>query len=132
MADILSKEGYWVLLVTPKGYINSQPCDLIAIKNNRVTLIDCKVCKTHIFQLRRIEENQWQAYKKYKKCGNNDFVLAVKYNKKIYLIPLDIIDKNKKSIDLDTLTYNWEVTNENYSSKQHKSTGTRRANKRLC
>lgn len=117
MAEILSKEGYWVLLVTPKGYINSQPCDLIAIKNDRATLIDCKVCKTHIFQLRRIEENQWQAYKKYKKCGNNDFVLAVKYNKKIYIIPLDIIDKNKKSIDLDTINkdtimYSWERKNE--------------------
>jgi len=111
--------------MTPKQHIGSQPCDLIAIKNDRVTLIDCKTSKSHIFQISRIEQNQWLAYEKYKKCGNNDFVLAVKYNEKIFIIPLDIIDKDKKSIDLDTLTYNWEVTNENNSIKQHKNTRAR-------
>lgn len=111
-AEILANDGYWVTFLTPKQFIGSQPCDLIAIKNDRATLIDCKTCKNHIFQLRRIEENQWQAYRKFKKCGNNDFVLAIKYNRKIYIIPLDIINKDKKSIDLDTLTYSWEVKDE--------------------
>lgn len=117
MAEILSKQGYWVTYLTPKQHIGSQPCDLIAIKNDRVTLIDCKTCKTHLFPIKRIEENQWQAYKKYKKCGNNDFVLAVKYENKIYIIPLDFINKDRKSIDLDTMSYTWEATNENNSFK---------------
>ncbi len=124
-AEILSKDGYWVTLLTPKQHVGSQPCDLIAIKDNTPILVDCKTCKTHIFQLRRIEANQWQAHKKYQECGNCNFVLAIKYNEKIFVIDLDVIDKNKKSIDLDTLTYNWEVTNENNSIKQHKNTRTR-------
>lgn len=117
LAEILSKEGYWVTYITPKQHIRSQPCDLIAIKDNKATLIDCKTCKTHLFPISRIEENQWQAYKKYKKCGNSNFVLAIKYENKIYIIPLDIIKKDRKSIELNTLSYKWEGTNENNSIK---------------
>ena len=117
LAEILSKEGYWVTNITPKRHIGSQPCDLIAIKNNKTILIDCKTSKTHLFPISRIEENQWQAYKKYKKCGNSNFVLAIKYENKIYIIPLDIIKKERKSIELDTLSYKWEGANENNSIK---------------
>lgn len=117
LAEILSKEGYWVTSITPKQHIGSQPCDLIAIKNNKTILIDCKTSKTHLFPISRIEENQWQAYKKYKKCGNKNFVIAIKYENKIYIIPLDIIKKERKSIELDTLFYKWEGTNENNSIK---------------
>ena len=77
-ADILSSMGYWVLMVTPKSYINSQPCDLIAIKNNKPILIDCKTCKTHLFPINRIEENQIQASKKYFDCGNAEYYIADK------------------------------------------------------
>lgn len=103
--------------MTPKQNIGSQPCDLIAIKNDRATLIDCKTCNTHLFPIKRIEENQWQAYKRFKECGNNDYVLAINYKDEIYIIPLDIIDKNRKSIDLDTfdsytIMYGWERKNE--------------------
>lgn len=125
LAEKLSKKGYWVTYLTPKQHIGSQPCDLIAIKNNKTILIDCKTCKTHLFPISRIEENQWQAYEKYKKCGNSNFVLAIKYKNKIYIIPLDIIKKDRKSIDLDTMSYSWEGINENNSIKQHKSTRTR-------
>lgn len=101
-ADILSSMGYWVLMVTPKSYINSQPCDLIAIKNNKPILIDCKTCKTHLFPINRIEENQIQASKKYFGCGNAEYYIAVKYKKDIYVISINTIDFRNKSIDLRT------------------------------
>lgn len=104
-AEILRRKGYWVTMLTPKQYIGSQPADLIAIKDNKPILIDCKTCKTKYFQINRIEQNQWLAYERYKKCGNADFVLAIKYNKKIYMIPLEVIDKDKKSINLETQCY---------------------------
>lgn len=100
-AEILSKMGYWVTFLTPKQNVGSQPCDLIAIKNDRSILIDCKTCKTHLFPISRIEENQRQAFKKYIKCGNTKYILAIKYNNKIYEIDMKDIDFTQKSIDLE-------------------------------
>ena len=100
-AEILSQRGYWVTFLTPKKNIGSQPCDLIAIKDNKPLLIDCKTCNTHLFPINRIEENQRQAFKKYIKCGNTDFILAIKYNNIIYEINLKDIDFTQKSIDLE-------------------------------
>lgn len=93
--------GYWVTFLTPKTHIGSQPCDLIAIKNNKVLLIDCKTCKTHLFPISRIEENQRQAFKKYTECGNTNFILAIKYNNDIYEIDMKYIDFTQKNIDLE-------------------------------
>ena len=100
-AEILRKKGYWVTFLSPKQHIGSQPCDLIAIKDNRPILIDCKTCNTHLFPISRIEENQRQAFKKYTECGNTKFMLAIKYNKKIYEIDMKNIDFSQKNIDLE-------------------------------
>lgn len=110
-AEILREKGYWVTFLSPKQHIGSQPCDLIAIKNNTPTLIDCKTCKTHLFPISRIEENQRQAFKKYIKCGNTNFVLVIKYNNRIYEIDMKNIDFTQKSINLEGRT------NENNSIK---------------
>lgn len=118
-AEILRKDGYWVTFMTPKQHIGSQPCDLIAIKDNIPILIDCKTCKTHLFFINRIEENQRQAFKRYKKCGNTKFILAIKYNNEIYEIDMKEIDFTQKSIDLEGDRI------ENYSIKKYKSTSTR-------
>lgn len=117
-AEILKRKGYWVTFLTPKVHIGSQPCDLIAIKNDEPILIDCKTCKTHLFPINRIEENQRQAFKKYSKCGNTKFILAIKYNNRIYEIDMKNIDFSQKSIDLE------RRTNEDNCSKQYKNTST--------
>lgn len=113
LAEKLSKEGYWVTYLEPKQHIGSQPCDLIAIKDNKSILIDCKTSKTHLFPISRIEENQWQAYKKYKKCGNSNFVLAIKYNENIYTIPINEINKEEKSINLKEQKIKINKNNQN-------------------
>lgn len=99
-AELLRKKGYWVTFLSPKQHIGSQPCDLIAIKNDFPILIDCKTCKTRLFSISRIEENQRQAFKKYIKCGNTKFILAIKYNNEIYEIDMKDIDFTQKSINL--------------------------------
>ena len=100
-AEILRRKGYWVTFLTPKQNIGSQPCDLIAIKDDKPILIDCKTCKTHLFPISRIEENQRQAWKRYTKCGNTKFMLVIKYNHKIYEIDMKGIDFKQKSIELE-------------------------------
>lgn len=110
-AEILRKKGYWVTLISPKQHIGSQPCDIVAIKNDKPILIDCKTCKTHLFPINRIEENQRQAFKRYAKCGNTKFILAIKYNNKIYEIDMKNIDFKQKNINLEGGNF------ENYSIK---------------
>ena len=104
-AKILRERGYWVTFLTPKKNIGSQPCDLIAIKDDKPILIDCKTCKTHLFPINRIEENQRQAFKRYSKCGNTKFILAIKYNNRIYEINMKDIALKQKNLDLEGRTY---------------------------
>lgn len=104
-AKILREKEYWVTFLTPKKNIGSQPCDLIAIKDDKPILIDCKTCKTHLFPINRIEENQRQAFKRYSKCGNTKFILAIKYNNRIYEINMKDIDFKQKNLDLEGRTY---------------------------
>lgn len=99
-AEILKQRGYWVTFLTPKQHIGSQPCDLIAIKEDKAILIDCKTCKTHLFPISRIEENQRQAYKRYIRCKNTKFILAIKYDNTIHEIDMKDIDFTQKSIKL--------------------------------
>ena len=113
-AEILRSRGYWVTFLSPKQNVGSQPCDLIAIKNDKPVLIDCKTCSSHLFPISRIEENQRQAFKRYSKCGNTDFILAIKYDGKIYEVSLNDVDFSQKSIDLEGRT------NENYCVKYGK------------
>lgn len=100
MAELLKQKGYWVHLITPARYTGSQPADIIAVKNNKAILIDCKTCGTHLFPIHRIEQNQRLAFKKFISCGNSDYFLAIKYNKKMYFINLKDVNFNEKYIDL--------------------------------
>lgn len=88
-------------MLNPKTHIGSQPADLIAVKDNKAMLIDCKTCNNHLFPTKRIEENQWNASKKFFKCGNTEYYIAIKYNEMIYMIPIDTIKREYKHIDLN-------------------------------
>lgn len=107
MAEILSKKGWWVTLLTPNQHTGAQPADLIAVKNNTGILIDCKVCSTHLFPIKRIEQNQWSASDKFLKCGNDEYYIAIKYKENIYMIPIETINKKEKNIDLN-LQMKWK------------------------
>ena len=101
-AKILADEGWWVTLLTPKTHIGSQPADLIAVKDNRAILVDCKTCNSYLFPLSRIEQNHIKTNKKYFKCRNTEYYIAIKYKEDIYVISIDTIDFTQKSINLIT------------------------------
>lgn len=110
-AEMLREKGYWVTFLVPKQHVGSQPCDLIAIKEDRAMLVDCKTCSGRLFPIGRIEENQRQAFKRYGECGNTNYVLAIKWRDEVYEVNLRDVDFTKKSIDLEG------GTNENSSFK---------------
>ena len=100
------------------GITGSQPCDIVSIKNNIATLIECKNLenKTGLFNLNRIEQNQWLAYDKLKQCHNSNMILAILWNNNVYFINFDLLQFFNKSIDLKLIQpniKNWEeVINE--------------------
>lgn len=83
--------------------------DLIACKNNKPFLIDCKTLdnKNGLFPLSRIEENQRLAYKKFKECGNNNYYLAILWDNDIYMLNMSFINFDLKSYDLKKESPKW-------------------------
>ena len=99
---ILSDLGYWVSLFTPKSHSNSQPADMIAVRDDVALLIDAKTLnrKNGLFPINRIEINQILAAKKFINCGNSWYNFAILWNDTIYMIPFETINFNEKSIDM--------------------------------
>lgn len=91
-AELLSEHGFWVHRM--QDNVNGQPFDVIAAKNNDTMIFDCKDCRSNIFYLRRIEENQRNAMKLWEECGNPEGVFAVRYpDGGVFLFPISEIDK---------------------------------------
>lgn len=84
-AGILADHWFWVHLFQDNK--NGQPCDVIAAKNGRAYLIDCKDCQSEIFPLSRIEENQINAMILFSMMGNAPGMFAIRFpDRKIYLL----------------------------------------------
>jgi Holliday junction resolvase len=83
-AQILYDNGFWVHLLNQNK--SGQPADVIAAKNGKVHLIDCKVCSDNTFPLSRIEENQDMAMDMWKECGNGIGWFALKTEFGIYML----------------------------------------------
>lgn len=83
---LLYDNGFWVkrLAQTQSG----QPADVLAVKNHKAYLFDCKVCSDNGFQLDRIEPNQHTAMDFWRDCGNGEgwFALLIG-DGLIYIVP---------------------------------------------
>lgn len=90
------------------GMSGSQPADIVAIKNNIATLIECKNLenKTGIFNFNRIEANQFLAYRSFKAKKNTNMIIAIKWDNKVYFINFDLLQFFDKSIDLKKIEPN--------------------------
>lgn len=87
LCEILSMYGFWCHNLAQNSA--GQPADVIAVKNGRAYLIDCKVCSTKQgFDLRRMEENQDLAMELWNDCGNGQGWFAMKLpNDDIIMLP---------------------------------------------
>lgn len=104
----LSDHNYFVIY-NEKGISGSQPCDIIAIRNDEAILIEAKNLDSAngIFPLNRIEQNQIFAHRRYKQNGNYNFILTINWNSAVYTINFDSINFDEKSIDLKKLEPCW-------------------------
>jgi len=83
---MLSHFGFWVHNMAQNQA--GQPADVIAVRNHRAYLIDCKVCTGRGFTLSRIEDNQELSMSLWKECGNGEAWFAFLINKEVYMLPL--------------------------------------------
>lgn len=73
-AGKLAKNRFWVHRFQDNK--NGQPCDVIAARNGKTYLFDCKDC-AGAFQLSRVEENQYNAMYLFHLTGNSRGMFAV-------------------------------------------------------
>ncbi len=89
LCEILFQHGFWVHNLAQNQ--SGQPADVIAVKDRKAYLIDCKVCSKGRFVLDRMEENQDLSMKLWKGCGNGEGWFAVKLDDQIFMIPHFIV-----------------------------------------
>lgn len=113
-AEILNNNGYFSHVVA-RSKSGSQPFDVFSCKGNTPKVFDCKTLNntSGLFPIKRVEENQILAWKKYEECGNTDFNLAIKWDNKIYIIPFWTINFNKSSLDLKEQYWWYDYANKN-------------------
>ena len=84
-----------------------QPADVIAVRNGKAYLIDCKVCVNDTFPFSRIESNQHTTMTLWKQSGNGDGWFALQLsNKDIYMISHDsmiVLSLNRSFIGEDII-----------------------------
>lgn len=105
----LSKTGYWVTLLAGANHTGSQPGDIIATKENKFWMIDCKTLesKTGRFTIDRAEENQILAYKKLCKVGSYNYFYYILWNNNVYVVPMEDIIHADKSINVNNYIAIW-------------------------
>ena len=104
----LGTHGFWVHLMAQTAA--GQPADIIAARNGKTYLIDCKVCSHDYFRLDRVEENQHLAMMKWSETGNKFGWFALKLsNGDVYMVS----EKSIRCVEADglhTLTKNLILT----------------------
>lgn len=95
ITDFLGTHGFWAhrLVQSPTG----QPADIIAVKNKKAYLIDCKVCSRQYFELSRIEINQELAMTKWRDCRNGEGLFCIGFGKNIYMVSLKVFEKTNQN-----------------------------------
>lgn len=82
--EILFEKGFWVHNLAQNSA--GQPADVIAVRNGKAYLIDCKVCTNNEFPLSRIEENQTLSMELWSDSGNGMGWFALKIEGEIVMM----------------------------------------------
>ncbi len=85
--ETLAEEGFWTHNLAQNSA--GQPADVIAVKDGKAYLIDCKVCSRDRFSLNRIEENQSLSMELWRDCGNGEGWFALEFSDQVYMLTLD-------------------------------------------
>lgn len=105
--EMLFDKGYWVHNMAQNQA--GQPADVIAVKNGKSFLIDCKVCENDTFPFSRIESNQHTAMRLWHDSGNGYGWFALKLSDgEVYMINHDLmiaLSINQSSINRDLITH---------------------------
>lgn len=106
-SELLFEKGFWVHCMTQNQA--GQPADVIAVKNGKAYLIDCKVCVNDVFPFSRIEGNQHTAMRLWRDSGNGYGLFALQLSdKRIYMIDHELmiaLSINQASIGEDLITH---------------------------
>ena len=89
LCEILADEGFWTHNLAQNS--DGQPADIIAVKNGKAYLIDCKVCSRDRFPFSRIEENQSLSMEWWRDCGNGEGLFALEFSDQVYMVTLSSI-----------------------------------------
>lgn len=105
--EMLFNKGFWVHNLTQNQA--GQPADVIAVRNKKAYLIDCKVCENDKFTAARIEPNQKTAMKLWSMCKNDDAWFALQLtDKSVWMINLELMTAlfmNASSINADLIRH---------------------------
>ena len=85
LCKVLFEKGFWChrLMQSAAG----QPFDILAARNGKTFPIDCKVCERDVFDLSRIEPNQFTAMLLWQDTGNPSAWFALQLSdKSIYMV----------------------------------------------
>lgn len=85
VCELLAHKGYWVHFIAPDAR-GAQPFDVIAVKNGIAYAIDCKTCVAKFFNLSRLEQNQIMAFEKWIRCGNENALIVIEHDARIYCV----------------------------------------------
>lgn len=93
--ELLSFNGFWAHNAAQNQA--GQPADVIAARNGRAYLIDCKVIENGVFPFEHIEDNQESAMELWKQSGNGEGWFAFKFNDgRVYMMTLSALQEKRK------------------------------------
>ena len=91
LCQTLSRYGFWAHNLAQNR--QGQPFDVIAARNGKTYIIDCKVCEHNRFPLSRMEENQRSAMELWRSTGNGEGWFALRLSGgSIYMVSLASLD----------------------------------------
>ena len=93
--EILFQQGFWChnLAQNQAG----QPADVIAVRNGKSYLIDCKVCSRGRFPFSRIEDNQHCAMSAWAESGNGVGWFALLCSDRIFMVNYETLARLAKT-----------------------------------
>lgn len=109
--ELLHSKGWWALNISQNQL--GQPADIVAVKDGKALLIDCKVCSSDRFVLSRVEPNQEISMTRWHKCNNGTAYFALKTSQGVYMLPFEkvrlYLANDVKSLNLNEIKKNKEV-----------------------